>query len=351
MRRLLILLLILLIGGGWYFWTKNTTSPTIRILSQKPGIPTPSPIKHVEKSIFVPYWTLDGQKIPEEYKQVVYFGITVNEKGVDTSDIGYKNVAKFSKSVDSSQKTLLTVRMLDRDTNEKILQSPELQKHVIQDALTVATQQHFDGVVLDLEQNAIAFDSVVKGITQFSTSFAKAAKAYNLSFYQAIYGDAFYRLRPYDVSSISKATDGIFIMAYDLHKAGADAGPNFPLQSTDEYTFGMMLTDFLKKVPAEKLSVILGMYGYSWPVDSKGQTLATADALSWREIQQHIYPTCAYINCSVQESSKTATKVTYSDNGKNYILFFDNPTMLQKKEDLLKEKRISHISYWAYSYF
>lgn len=352
MQKLLFFLFLVVIGIGSFFWFTRPSSRPLSFVVRHTPTATPAPAVDTQKSLFVPYWTIGNAPLPASYKELIYFGVSVNEEGIDHTDQGYKDLEKFVQSVSADQKTLLTVRMLDRDTNEKILQNKDMQHAVIQEAVTVAKQHKFDGIVLDLEHNAIAFDSVVNSITAFSQTFAQQAQEQNLSFYQAIYGDAFYRLRPYDVAAIGKASDGIFIMAYDLHKAGADPGPNYPLASRDEYTFENMVSDFLKKVPAEKLFVVLGMYGYSWPVDGKGQTIGQADAKSLVEIQQHTGPTCTYMQCTVsQENANSATKVTYTQNGKSYVLFFDNQQVVHKKEALVKEKGIGNISYWAYSYF
>src|SRR5207248_979541 len=101
-------------------------------------------------------------------------------------------------------KKLLTVRMVDPTFNANVLKSTTMQQKIIADSVKIAKTYEFDGIVLDFEYNALAFDSVVQSISQFSTHFSKATHLENMVFYEAVYGDTFARLRPYDMTAIAK---------------------------------------------------------------------------------------------------------------------------------------------------
>lgn len=344
--------LILFLGLGWIFLQKNNPSTSLHTFSVQ-TTPSTSPIATKDTMLFVPYWTLGNDDIPK-YPTLIYFGITLNDDGdIDIADPGYTNLQHFQSKIHQNTQTLLAVRMLSSDINEKVLQDKALQARIFAHIISFAKEQHFDGIVLDFEQNAIAFDSVVADITHFSTDFADSVKDKDLLFYQAMYGDVFYRFRPFNVNAIAKHSDGILVMAYDLHKANADPGPNFPLDSTMDYTFTLMLDDFLKQVPSQKLIIVLGMFGYDWKVNEKGLTLSQAEAVTSNEVKRFFIPSCRYKNCLVQKlHNDSATKTTYVDeNANKHEVWFDDDNILQKKKELIGKKGITNIGYWAYSYF
>lgn len=351
MRKLLAacVLIIVILAVGALFLARQKQSILSPILLNRPPTPTPTITQEaVQTTLFVPYWSL-SQAVPDTYTHLVYFGITANDKGVDTKEDGFINLQRFvQKTTTSSSDKLLTLRLLDQTTNETILNDASLQSRIIDQTLSIVTQYGFSGVVLDFEYKALPFDSVLKAVTDFSTRFAQKSKEKNIKFYQAIYGDMFYRSRPFDIASLGKITNGIFVMSYDLHKAQGDPGPNFPLFGND-YTFGQMTSDFLVQVPASKLTIIFGMYGYDWQIDSKGQSIGQASSLSILDIQKQ-FSLCSE-NCQRKKDSSGATKITYTKNGNSHIIWFDEMDTISKKIAFLKTKGIFSIAYWANSYF
>ncbi len=147
-----------------------------------------------------------------------------------------------------------------------------------------------------MEVNGLPFDSLLKQINSYVADFAKEAKGNNLSFSMTMYGDTFYRLRPFDVKTLAKSVDMIYVMAYDFHKSGGNPGPNFPLygKETYGYDFQTMTEDFLKIVPKEKLSIIFGMFGYDWVVGEKGTAVQNGEAISTGKVAATYLQKCAY---------------------------------------------------------
>lgn len=346
----------LFISSGFFI---QSLLPQRKQLSSKislPVTPTASPriqTPITQESLFVPYWTLGTAQIPSSHNTYIYFGVVPGDNGIDTKEPGFVHLSSFTGSIVSSAKTLLTVRMIDQSTTEKILSDKDLQQKVITDAITLAKQKQFSGIVLDLEYNAIAFESVVNSITNFSTIFADTVKAHDLSFYQTLYGDTFYRGRPYNVKKIADRSDGIFVMAYDFHKANGDPGPNFPLiDRGDGYDFKQMTNDFLKYVPADKITVVFGLFGYDWTVDEKGQSQKQAESLSTNQILQKFVRQCSFKDCAVNKNDSFETNVIYKDeNGLKHTVWFEDLTSVDRKKDFLQTKGVSSIGFWANGYF
>lgn len=350
------ILLFIAILFGLNIYNRSKEINVLSSLKEQANKPKPStnPVSVEETSAFVPYWVV-GQDLPTEYDTLIYFGVSPNTNGIDQDDEGYKNLPRFIKMVDPSVKTLLTVRMLNNDTSFSIIEDTKSEEKVIADTIRIAKENNFDGIVLDLEVNALPFDSVVGNITEFSKRFATATKDAQLSYGMAMYGDVFYRFRPFNVQELAKHVDQIYIMSYDFHKSRGNPGPNFPYGGKEDYgyDFQTMIQAFLKDVPTEKLTVIFGMFGYDWEVDAKGKAVGNGEALSYNKIKQNFITSCTQKKCEYAQDTKSReTKLTYiDDNEKAHVVWFETPTSVAEKKRFIKSKGISGISYWAYSYF
>lgn len=302
--------------------------------------------------LFVPYWS--NETLFPGFQTYVYFSIKPTTKGIDMTDSGFAGLPAFVTATQSNT-TLLTVQMSTNDTTEKILQDTNMQHAVIQDSINIAKSYGFDGILLDLEYSGFAFPSVTQSITDFSTRFAKEVKSSNLTYYQTFFGDSIYLARPYDIKKIAQASDGIFILAYDFHKANGTPGPNFPLTSREDadYSFGQMIQDFTKKVARTKITVIFGMFGYDWTIDEKGRPEKSAISLSDADIQASFLRKCVFTHCVVTRDSITEEpSVSYEDTtGQHHIVWWEDMQSITQKETILKQNGISQVGFWANGYF
>lgn len=324
--------------------TQLSPTPTIAI----------NPNQKVVTSVYVPYWALEDEENPTEYDQYIYFGITPNRQGIAMDD-GYQRVDQFNQLVPSGKSTYLALRMMDSETNAAILKSKSVQQRIITQTIAYTQRNGFDGVVLDLEMSAIPFESLVDQISVFTADLSKATKAKNLSFSMTLYGDTFYRLRPFDVKELAKSTDSFMVMAYDFHKSRSNPGPNFPLRGNETYGYDMteLANDISGYTLPENVSVIFGMFGYDWKVDNKGDAIAQGEPLTYEEIQATFLTDCEYEQCEIKrdpQSSETTIKYT-DESGQKHIVWFEDPKSVHEKQKYLQSRGITNFSFWAYSYF
>lgn len=301
-------------------------------------------------TIFVPYWSLE-EKSPtkSEYDRSIYFGVTPTENGLNREEPGYQNIAKYNELFSTGQR-LLAVRMTDSDLSLKILADKTAQDEIISETIKTALENNFSGITLDLELFSLFNKNVPEQINSFASGFYRASKQNNLYFAQTIYGDAFYRHRPYDVKSISDQADEIMIMAYDFSKSKGEPGPNFPLEGNEKYGYDIkaMIRDFLAVVPREKLSVIFGMYGYDWTVDDKKRPVKPAEVLTDNQIQQKYLDRCNNKNCkSTRDNFSQETNIV----SQNHIVWFEDLKSAQVKQDYLQSQGIGSFAFWAFGYF
>lgn len=352
---LLILLICLLVGGYYYVLSKNTIlSPLSGVLPSP--MPTTAVVQKASESLFVPYWSFSSKDIDTaDFDSVIYFGVSANTKGIDTTDSGYTKLAQFNELVPTNTEKFLTVRMINSVINSKVLDDKKLQGKIIKESIDIAKKHDFSGIVFDFEINALAFPSVVENITQFYKTFYTQSKKNNLSFHITLYGDTVYRARPYNVGEISHYADKILIMTYDYHKSRGNPGPNFPLSGKDTYGYDIdsMLIDFSKDVSMEKLVIVFGLFGYDWEVDGKKESVTNGVPLSFLEIKRNFIDRCSEKDCRIKQDSLSGeTKITYTDaDGKQHIIWFEDETSVAKKKEFLASKGINATSIWAYSYY
>ena len=304
-------------------------------------------------SIFVPYWAFSTLK-QTSYDRLLYFGITPGEEGINTTELGYKNLKSFTNA-HQNEKKYLVLRMTNSQQNFAIIENRMRSQKIITETVEVAKEYGFDGIVLNLEVSALPFDSVIKNITYFVTQFSSIARGDKLSFAMTMYGDTFYRLRPFDINTIAKNVDEVMVMAYDFSKANGNPGPNFPLGGKDKYgyDFQTMIEQFSKFVPVEKLTIIFGMYGYDWPVDENGKATGSAKSLTNHQIKQKFIDNCLLKDCKLKRDKLSSeTTVSYTnDEQKKHTVWFEDLESVKMKKAFLKTRGIGSVSYWAYSYF
>lgn len=365
-RLLAVVVLVAAVAGLYFFWqaykVQQPNDPQTKAADQ-PNVNV-APARDVSTTIFVPYWFVADGAVDGDYDRSVYFGITSTRSGINKFDQGYLNISDYNELFPTGEK-LLAVRTLNSDLNLAILEDPNTQESIISGAIETAQENGFSGVVLDFELSGLSgfFNEEVPGqINDFVTKFSQNVKQNNLYFAVTIYGDVFYRKRPFDVGTLANHVDEVMIMAYDFSKSKGEPGPNFPLNGREKYGYDLkaMLQDFLAVAPAEKLSVIFGMYGYDWTVDEKKRPIKPAEALSDNEIRKNYLDICDQKSCVVlKDELSQETEINFVDSRnvapsgfvQNHIVWFEDLESARTKQQYLRSQGIGNFAYWAYGYF
>jgi spore germination protein YaaH len=363
MKKLIVFVLLITVTAAYLFFTiKNrvrsdfhqsiiqptlTQSPSVTVYLQKNA--------SITTTLFIPYWTITNSSAIGNYNSYVYFGLVPGSNGIDLAENGAEDLKLFLSVVPQNGNKLLTLRMVDTDQNLSILKNQTLEQQIISGTVGLAKKNQFSGIVMDLEISAIPFNTLEEQIDSFNELFYKTAKQSNLNFYQTVYGDTFYRLRPFDMKTMAKYSDGILVMAYDFSKANGNPGPNFPLFGKVTYGYDMtqMSQDFLQFVPDSKLTVVFGLFGYDWPVDNAGNAISQGQPLTDQQIQKKFLSGCSFNPCVIKKDSLSSeTQIRYTDNNnQKHIVWFEDMNSLTAKEQFLKKQGVNSFGLWAYSYF
>ncbi len=353
MKGVLIFFLILVaIVGAIYY--KNIQDLKKKDSSQKSPVEEKSinekglDGKISSESIFVPYWGLDKDLGVASFDKYYYFGVSFDEKGEIEHEDGFGSIDEFINIVGNKAKKYLVIRLVNQDFNKKLISDIKLQEKIINQSASIAQQKGFEGVVLDFETSVLGFASIEKTITSFIENFSKTIHSGKKEFYITLYGDTYYRGRPYDVGVIAEVSDRVIIMAYDFHKARGDGGPNFPFDDNSEYPydFKKMVDDFKKDVPAEKIEITFGLFGYDW---TKGET-GLAESYSYGEIKQKFIENC--MDCTdLTNNDSQEGHILYKEGDVEHDVWYETPKSVEIKKKYANEKGITHFSAWAYSYY
>ena len=341
MRKIFIgvLIVALLYFGYISFGGKNLINKSEKVSPVKTtSAPIESGLRMVKekKSIFVPDWNVNRETIIDNsYDRWIYFGAE-SKKSQFVEALKGKELWYTKKITTVYELTSLRVSEFE--------------------------EKNFEGVVLDLEINELPTEKLKGEINEGVYKFFKAAKKNNLKVTLALYGDLFYRKKPYDLKVLNDYCDEIMIMAYDFHKSYGEPGPNFPFNGREiyGYDFKIMIDDYLKFIPPEKLTMIFGMYGYDWLVDENKKPIRPAKAVTLNEINKNFINKCAWNNCVVKRDSvSTENEINYIYSVVKdsvgymdmHIVWGEDEQSVAAKSDYLKEKGIRSIGYWAWGYF
>lgn len=330
-----------------------------RTKTRKNTKPSTIPVKIDLKKkslIFVPYWEdfTNLNKENKKYDRYIYFG-------------SGENMSSFIK-ITADKEKWLTVIMTNTDVNLEILKNKKSWQKIINDAIITTEENKFNGIVLDFEMSVLPFENVVLDINDFVKEFCSKVHERKIKLALTVYGDTFYRKRPYDLKTLNNCVDEFMIMAYDFHKSRGEAGPNFPFarRSFGEegvdygYDFKTMINDFLVFIPSDKLTVIFGMYGYDWQVDEKKRPRKQAKALTLNEINSDFVNKCMRESCTLRRdeiSKETEINYVNSKVENNFgiidyhIIWFEDEKSVEIKKKYLEEKGIGSVGWWAYGYF
>jgi spore germination protein YaaH/peptidoglycan/xylan/chitin deacetylase (PgdA/CDA1 family)/GT2 family glycosyltransferase len=155
-----------------------------------------------------------------------------------------------------------------RDWLAKVLATPERRAGLVEELYRLVRQQQYAGVSIDFEN--VGHDSQ-DDLADFMAALYARFHPAGLVVSQSVPVDD----RAFDFAALAESVDYLILMAYDEHASDNEPGP---IASRD--WFARSVRARLEEVPASKLVVGLGNYGYDWTVGGgEGTELSFQDAL------------------------------------------------------------------------
>lgn len=155
-----------------------------------------------------------------------------------------------------------------------VLLSPAAKIRAIASILQAVRDHMYDGVVVDLP-NLASVDRQV--LNEFVTDLA--AQLHHHGHPLAVVIPAMTAQHPaigepYDLVALGRATDWIILKAYDDQRAAGPVGPIAPLPWVET-----AVTDAIARVPASKVLLGIGLFGYDWPARGTGASISMREAV------------------------------------------------------------------------
>lgn len=138
--------------------------------------------------------------------------------------------------------------------------------------------------------------------------------------------------RGYDYVGIGKAVDLVIIMAYDYNFDRP--GPSAPID-----WFEQVVDYAASTIPAEKLAIGIGAYGYDWNIASY-----TKKAFDQRSMNNLIAAGKFYPRFDAK--SFTPYNDYIDSNGNQHRVWFENATSLEEKKAVVLENQVWGMAFW-----
>lgn len=363
----LVLITIVIINGIQPI--KRVASPLIEPFQPLHPLAQTESKKGYEVMGFAPFWTFD--KLDNVDFNVLttfaYFGVPVLGSGdLDRNDAGYhtfispKATGIFKKAHRHGTRVVLTLTQMNNGPILNILDSPQAQANAIDQAAGEVKRRGIDGVNVDFEYSGNPGGDYRERFSRFvgDLTVRMHQEIPGSKVTVSVYAASAKEPKLYDIASLAKNSDGIFMMAYDFAVAGADqAIPTAPLYGHKSgkywYDISTAVEDFLSQMPPEKLILGVPYYGYNYLVYQPEIKAATRPYYSYRGkpvaqtysiVQDHI-PT--EVN-GWDEEGMVGWKAYYSwESGTWRMIFLDDVLSLGLKYDFAKDKNLAGVGVWA----
>lgn len=213
----------------------------------------------------------------------------------------------------------------------RLLSVPENRRRLVQNLVNHARQFRYDGINIDLEgvpyedRNyfVVFLQELGRALNQDGRllSVAVPARTKNSLWHKG-----------YDYAGIGQAADLVMVMAYDYNYSVP--GPSAPQKWVEE-----VVNYAASLIPADKLLLGIGAYGYDWDLVTGVRKTVTQDSLS--RLLKGYKVTWGFDNKSY------TPYLTYIDaNGHKHIVWYDNKTSFNEKVAVAWEKNLAGIGVW-----
>lgn len=326
---------------------------------------------------FAPYWNidkLDGVNF-KVLTTFAYFGVDVSGNGdLDKDSDGYetfkssKATQLFKKAHANGTRVVLTLTQMKNDPILQLLDDPAAQTNAIDQAVRVVKQRGIDGINIDFEYAGDPGDDYRNKFSGFVGNLTDKMhrEMSNSQVTVSVYATSVKEPKIYDIPSLGKVADGVFMMAYDFAVAGSDnAIPTAPMNGHENgkywYDVATAVNDFLKDMPASKLILGVPYYGYNYLVYEPAVNAETRPWYSWRgKPASQTYSTV--VDKFSGDNPDDVDRVTkgWDNNGKvGYIayhvvdtdtwrmVFMEDARSLGIKYDFAKGKKLAGVGIWA----
>ena len=315
---------------------------------------------------FYPYWNLN--KVTEldltNLSTVYYFALhlkrdgTFNEKDPGISGLKSNNGKLLkTKVLQNGARWGVTIVNLSANSITRNINNPARQQTIIDNAIKVMKQEGFTALNIDFEYVGRPDNSHKKSFTSFTQKLTDSVHREIPGSIVSFDGfaDSAKKPRIFDMNSLGEILDHVIIMGYDFHSIASQvAGPVAPLTGKERYGYDVTISvsDYLSKVPSQKLLLGVPFYGYDWPTQNneKGSVVVFSPQAPKVSSYARSIET-AQENNSLINFDEESKSVWFSYFDKQHHtcrqVWFENQKSLGLKFDLVNRTKLGGIAIFA----
>lgn len=216
---------------------------------------------------------------------------------------------------------------------QAILHDPTRRQAHEQALVTLATTRGFTGLQIDYEDLTAADRDV---FTQFIGELGSALHTRGKVLYVTVHPkttDAGYDQRnlAQDYAALGRSADKVAVMAYDWHWTSSSAGPIAPA-----WWVADVLRYATSRIPADKLVLGVGLYGYDW-VAQQGQPIL------WQQVDTLARSPGATTGWDPTSSSPY---LRYDRDGVHHEVWYEDAHSITAKLDLATGFHLGGVELW-----
>jgi hypothetical protein len=275
----------------------------------------------------------------------------------ENGQLGYEQDGWFSSSAESltrmadedSCNTLLTLRCDDAAVIVALLNNKDEINYCVKYISDLVTSRE------NVEGLTISFEAMPFGYKDEFSHFIKLMKKSLDVFDKALVvaippakGN-----RKYDLPEINKYANQFVMLGYDYYYSGSNkAGPVSPLlrsKKWGELNIQQSVNEYISSgVPRNKLIVSFPYYGAKWRVETLKDDKKRYVFVDHMRINQ-IWDLTAGVEYEYDSSAVTAV-YRYSEDNKDYVVYFDDKNTLKSKFEWVQSQRLAGVGMWALGY-
>lgn len=222
----------------------------------------------------------------------------------------------------------------DFDIVPRLIADPATRAQHVEALAELVTRRDFDGIVIDYEMlGADDRDPFTAFVSELGEALHADGRRLAVALHAQRTDDgAGEHNQAQDYRAIGMAVDEIHLMTYNQHYAESPPGPIAPLPWVED-----VIDYTLDHVPAEKVILGIGLFGYDWG------DAPVADDLQLTEVERRIEQTDAE---PAFDEVAAAPVLRYSFDGVDHELWYEDARSVEAKLELVERYRLGGAFVW-----
>lgn len=307
---------------------------------------------------WIPYWDQENAhaSFSRNMKYLDFISLFWYKLDSNGNIAPYKNTVEDQNIIDTAHANNVKVIALianmpdfeeggswDHNRVDTVISSKEKREKHIQDLLVLVKSRNYDGLDIDYEAlKRYQRENFSLFIEELATALHKEGRVLGVAIHpktQEFKPEEDNGSHAQDLKRIAKAADQLYLMTYLEHGKHSSPGSSGSLP-----WIRLVLRYIVEElnIPKEKVFAGIGLFGLQWEKNN-GNYTGTHDDITYGEILSIMERTNAPV---VWDENSKSSSITYSDNGKEYVIWFDNAESFRHRLQLAKEFGIQNFALW-----